>query len=117
MFFARRIRYFTFNLDTRLSFDIGAVHLAPGKFKVEVVLYYLIYNSSQVLSEKDSNNALIGFFLHIPFPPWDIFRLLPWDDEILLGLLGEFKNESFCHGTVYTNASMIDRLRYDWFSY
>jgi trehalose 6-phosphate synthase/phosphatase len=30
----------------------------------------------------------IGFFLHIPFPPYDIFRLLPWADEILLGLLG-----------------------------
>ena len=29
----------------------------------------------------------IGFFLHIPFPPWDVFRLLPWDREILRGLL------------------------------
>lgn len=30
----------------------------------------------------------IGFFLHIPFPPYDIFRLLPWDRELLRGLLG-----------------------------
>ncbi|KAI0231650.1 Bifunctional trehalose-6-phosphate synthase/phosphatase [Lamellibrachia satsuma] len=30
----------------------------------------------------------IAFFLHIPFPPWDVFRLFPWDDEILVGLLG-----------------------------
>jgi trehalose 6-phosphate synthase/phosphatase len=30
----------------------------------------------------------IGFFLHIPFPPHDIFRLLPWDRELLRGLLG-----------------------------
>lgn len=32
----------------------------------------------------------IGFFLHIPFPEYDIFRLLPgtWRTEILLGLLG-----------------------------
>jgi trehalose 6-phosphate synthase/phosphatase len=29
----------------------------------------------------------IGFFLHIPFPPFDIFRLLPWDREILHSLL------------------------------
>ncbi|XP_044749938.1 alpha,alpha-trehalose-phosphate synthase [UDP-forming] isoform X2 [Coccinella septempunctata] len=29
----------------------------------------------------------LGFFLHIPFPPWDIFRLLPWGDEILQGML------------------------------
>ncbi|MFH1562680.1 MAG: bifunctional alpha,alpha-trehalose-phosphate synthase (UDP-forming)/trehalose-phosphatase [Nitrospirota bacterium] len=32
----------------------------------------------------------IGFFLHIPFPPYDIFRLLPntWRLKILEGLLG-----------------------------
>jgi trehalose 6-phosphate synthase/phosphatase len=29
----------------------------------------------------------LAFFLHIPFPPYDIFRLLPWDREILRGLL------------------------------
>jgi trehalose 6-phosphate synthase/phosphatase len=28
-----------------------------------------------------------GFFLHIPFPPLDIFLKLPWRAEILLGLL------------------------------
>ncbi len=30
----------------------------------------------------------IGFFLHIPFPPQEIYRLLPWRDEILEGILG-----------------------------
>ncbi len=32
----------------------------------------------------------IGFFLHIPFPTYEIFRLLPrdWDQQILKGLLG-----------------------------
>ena len=28
------------------------------------------------------------FFLHIPFPNYEIFRVLPWDKEILKGLLG-----------------------------
>jgi len=32
----------------------------------------------------------LGFFLHIPFPPWDIFRLFPWADEILQGMLGMY---------------------------
>jgi trehalose-6-phosphate synthase len=32
----------------------------------------------------------LGFFLHIPFPSWDIFRLFPWADEILQGMLGEY---------------------------
>ncbi|HUH47209.1 MAG TPA: bifunctional alpha,alpha-trehalose-phosphate synthase (UDP-forming)/trehalose-phosphatase, partial [Arenibacter sp.] len=30
----------------------------------------------------------IGFFLHIPFPSYEIFRTLPWRKEVLLGLLG-----------------------------
>jgi len=33
-------------------------------------------------------NAQIGFFLHIPFPSFELFRLLPWRKEILKGLLG-----------------------------
>ena len=32
--------------------------------------------------------ATISFFLHIPFPAFEIFRLLPWRKEILDGLLG-----------------------------
>jgi len=32
--------------------------------------------------------ATIGFFLHIPFPSFEIFRLLPWRKQILEGLLG-----------------------------
>lgn len=30
----------------------------------------------------------IGFFLHIPFPPIELFMQLPWRKEILAGLLG-----------------------------
>ncbi|MDD4319824.1 MAG: bifunctional alpha,alpha-trehalose-phosphate synthase (UDP-forming)/trehalose-phosphatase [Candidatus Peribacteraceae bacterium] len=30
----------------------------------------------------------IGFFLHVPFPSFEIFRLLPWRAEILEGILG-----------------------------
>ncbi len=30
----------------------------------------------------------IGFFLHIPFPSFEIFRLLPWRKQLLEGLLG-----------------------------
>lgn len=30
----------------------------------------------------------IGFFLHIPFPSYEVFRLLPWRKELLNGLLG-----------------------------
>ena len=30
----------------------------------------------------------IGFFLHIPFPPRELFLQLPWRRELLDGLLG-----------------------------
>lgn len=30
----------------------------------------------------------IGFFLHIPFPPTELFQQLPWRSEIIKGLLG-----------------------------
>ena len=33
-------------------------------------------------------DARIGFFLHIPFPSFQVFRVLPWSREILEGLLG-----------------------------
>ncbi len=29
----------------------------------------------------------IAFFMHIPFPPYDVFRLLPWHREVLNGML------------------------------
>ncbi len=32
--------------------------------------------------------ASIGFFLHVPFPTVEVFRLLPWRDQILQGILG-----------------------------
>lgn len=33
-------------------------------------------------------DAQIGFFLHIPFPSFELFRLLPWRAELLRGMLG-----------------------------
>ncbi|MEM7296780.1 MAG: bifunctional alpha,alpha-trehalose-phosphate synthase (UDP-forming)/trehalose-phosphatase, partial [Bacteroidota bacterium] len=33
-------------------------------------------------------NSSIGFFLHIPFPSYESFRLLPWRKELLKGMLG-----------------------------
>lgn len=37
---------------------------------------------------KELPDAKISFFLHIPFPPFEIFHLIPWRKEILEGLLG-----------------------------
>lgn len=37
---------------------------------------------------KQRPNISIGFFLHIPFPSFEIFRTMPWRKEVLMGLLG-----------------------------
>ncbi|HEX15863.1 MAG: bifunctional alpha,alpha-trehalose-phosphate synthase (UDP-forming)/trehalose-phosphatase [Deltaproteobacteria bacterium] len=40
------------------------------------------------LLREEVPRATIGFFLHIPFPSFEIFRLLPWRKELLEGLMG-----------------------------
>jgi trehalose 6-phosphate synthase/phosphatase len=40
------------------------------------------------LLRKKFSKIDIGFFLHIPWPSFELFRLLPWREEILKGILG-----------------------------
>ncbi len=48
--------------------------------------YQLMLVPQMVREERPS--VSIGFFLHIPFPSYEIFRTLPWRSEVLEGLLG-----------------------------
>ncbi|MGB5377553.1 trehalose-6-phosphate synthase, partial [Muriicola sp.] len=48
--------------------------------------YQLMLVPQMVRQERP--NISIGFFLHIPFPSYEIFRTLPWREEVLMGLLG-----------------------------
>lgn len=41
----------------------------------------------ELLREKRAN-LTIGFFLHIPYPSYELFRTCPWRDELLYGMLG-----------------------------
>jgi trehalose 6-phosphate synthase len=47
---------------------------------------YQLMGLGQVLAQRGMKNRL-AFFLHIPFPPPDIFAKLPWRMEVLRGLL------------------------------
>lgn len=51
--------------------------------------YHLMLVPS-MLREKLGEKAKIGFFLHIPFPSFEVYRTMPstWREEILKGLLG-----------------------------
>ena len=48
--------------------------------------YQLLLVPSMVKEKRP--NVKIGFFLHIPFPSYEVFRNLPWREEILKGMLG-----------------------------
>ncbi|KAL7676936.1 hypothetical protein ACOME3_003186 [Neoechinorhynchus agilis] len=37
---------------------------------------------------KKIDHVGIGFFLHIPFPSYEVFRTLPWRKDLLFGILG-----------------------------
>jgi trehalose 6-phosphate synthase/phosphatase len=47
--------------------------------------YQLMLVAARLRAERPA--LRLAFFLHIPFPPSDIFRILPWDREILRGIL------------------------------
>ncbi|AKQ47734.1 trehalose-6-phosphate synthase [Rufibacter radiotolerans] len=40
------------------------------------------------LLREELPKSSIGFFQHIPFPSFEVFRLLPWREQILRGMLG-----------------------------
>ncbi|WP_238387277.1 bifunctional alpha,alpha-trehalose-phosphate synthase (UDP-forming)/trehalose-phosphatase [Sphingobacterium olei] len=40
------------------------------------------------LLRKHDQSFTIGYFHHIPFPPEELFRMLPWRGQLLKGLLG-----------------------------
>jgi trehalose 6-phosphate synthase/phosphatase len=40
------------------------------------------------LVHRERPEVPIGFFLHIPFPSFEIFRMLPWRKRLLQGMLG-----------------------------
>lgn len=48
--------------------------------------YQLLLMPEMVKSEKPG--VTIGFFLHIPFPSFEVFRILPWRKELISGMLG-----------------------------
>jgi trehalose 6-phosphate synthase/phosphatase len=61
-----------------------AAQARPGDY-IWVHDYHLM-NVARELREMNVENR-VGFFLHIPFPPLDVFLRLPWRFEILKGLL------------------------------
>ncbi len=62
-----------------------AAHVQPGDL-VWIHDYHLTLVPEML--RRLAPGARIGFFLHVPFPSSDVFRILPWREEILRGLMG-----------------------------
>ncbi len=60
----------------------------PGKRALRWVHDYHLMLLPELLRDRDPNGGPIGFFLHVPFPPPEVFSRLPWREQILQGLLG-----------------------------
>jgi len=72
--------------DVNILFAKAVQKFADSKAKIWVHDYQLMLVPG--LLKKSLPNSTIGFFLHIPFPSYEIFRQLPERHEIMQGLLG-----------------------------
>ncbi|WP_437329990.1 bifunctional alpha,alpha-trehalose-phosphate synthase (UDP-forming)/trehalose-phosphatase [Sorangium sp. So ce381] len=65
--------------------DVVAAQYTPGD-AIWVHDYQLLLLPA--LLRRRLPGARIGFFLHVPFPSAEVFRILPWREQIVRGLLG-----------------------------
>jgi trehalose 6-phosphate synthase/phosphatase len=65
--------------------DAVVAHYRPGDV-IWVHDYHLLLLPG--LLRERLPDARIGFFLHIPFPASEVFRMLPWRGQLLSGVLG-----------------------------
>ncbi len=60
--------------------------VAPTESIVWIHDYQLQLVPAMLRQRRD--DVTIGFFLHIPFPPYELFSRLPWRTDVVAGLLG-----------------------------
>ncbi len=78
--------YWTSYKRVNQKFCDAIMEVAKPDDKFWVHDYHLMLLPNMI--RKHLPNAQIGFFLHIPFPSYEIFRILPWREELLEGMLG-----------------------------
>ena len=87
------LEYSEFELDSWLTYKsvnqkfADAIIEKAGEDDTIWIHDYQLMLVPKMVREKRPNLS-IGFFLHIPFPSYEIFRTLPWREEVLEGLLG-----------------------------
>lgn len=72
--------------EVNLKFCERVIEIANPEDIIWIQDYHLMLLPD--LLRKKLPKAQIGFFLHIPFPSYELFRTLPWRKKLLSGLLG-----------------------------
>jgi len=89
-YFTQYVDYSPENWETykrvNQRFADRVIEVAEDGDTVWVHDYQLLLVPEMIKSVKP--NVTVGFFLHIPFPSYEVFRILPWRMELLKGMLG-----------------------------
>lgn len=72
--------------DVNTAFRRAVVNQADPEATIWVHDYQLLLLPQEIRSKLPKSK--IGFFMHIPFPSFEIFRSLPQRKDVLLGMLG-----------------------------
>ena len=86
-------QYVEYNVETWEAYkkvnqkfaDKALEQLKPGD-TIWIHDYQLLLAPEMIKSKMP--DVTVGFFLHIPFPSFEVFRILPWRLELLEGMLG-----------------------------
>ncbi|MFY0651502.1 MAG: bifunctional alpha,alpha-trehalose-phosphate synthase (UDP-forming)/trehalose-phosphatase [Cyclobacteriaceae bacterium] len=78
--------YFQAYKNVNQKFADALAELTEDGDKIWVHDYQLLLLPAMIREKYP--NISIGFFLHIPFPSYETFRLLPWRRQLLMGMLG-----------------------------
>lgn len=73
-------------VEVNKKFHDAVMKIAQPNDVIWVQDYHLMLLPAML--RKDLPDTQIGYFLHIPFPSFELFRTLPWRKEILEGMLG-----------------------------
>ena len=78
-------RYWQAYCEANRKFAMAAARAAKHDGLIWIQDYHLMLAGKYLRQER--TGALMAFFLHIPFPPADIFMRLPWREEFIDALL------------------------------
>ncbi|MBN2455515.1 MAG: bifunctional alpha,alpha-trehalose-phosphate synthase (UDP-forming)/trehalose-phosphatase [Sedimentisphaerales bacterium] len=79
-------RYWQAYKNANEAFCRSVLEVARSDDRIWIHDYHLMLLPQMIREQLP--DVQIGFFLHIPFPSFELFRLLPWRKEILKGLVG-----------------------------